>query len=105
MTLAELLMAQVSISLYAVATVAFLVAAMKGWRNYQHTKSISNYWLIFTIAVALGAAFTAADLLVSLGVYPDLFDQLDRWIALLFIFSLIMTAVETLTSEITVTIR
>lgn len=98
-------MTQISLLLYTVATTAFFVAAVKGWRNYQQTKSISNYWLIFTLAVTLGAMFTAIDLLIALGVAPELLDQLDRWIALLFIFSLIMTAIETLTSEITVTIR
>lgn len=105
MMLPEPLPTQVTVLLYTVATAAFLGTAVKAVRNYRRTKGISNYWLIFGIAIALGATVTAANLLVSLGIYPVLLDALDQWIALLFIFTLIMTAIETLTSPITVTIE
>lgn len=89
---------------YAIATLGFAGATANAYHNYRRTKGISNYWLIFAIAMGLGTLFSAMDLLQHSGVAPIL-DEVDRWIALMFLFALIMTAVETLTSNIDVTIE
>lgn len=105
MTLDVLVSPEVAVLLYTVAAAAFTTAAAKAIRNYRKTKSISNYWLVFAIAMGLGAALSTVDLLHSIGAAPALLDELDRWIALMFIVMLIMTAVETLTSSIEVVIE
>lgn len=105
MTLAEPLSIQINALMYGVATVAFLSATVKAARNYKKTKGISNYWLIFAIAMGLGTLFTIGNTFKYLGVAPVLLDQLDRWFAILFLFTLIITAIETLTSNIEVTIE
>lgn len=105
MTLPEPLMTQTVVLLYLVAAAIFAGAAVKGWRNYQRTKGISNYWLIFAIAVGLSASFSAMNALEYAGIAVDIIDQLDIFIGYMFIFALIMTAIETLTSNIQVTIE
>lgn len=105
MTVETLVSTPVTALLQGVAIAAFTAAAVTAAHNYRRTKSISNYWLVFTIAVTFGAVFAAMDLLALLGTAPELLSQLDHWVAILFIFSLILTAVETLTSSIEIIIE
>lgn len=95
----------ISSLLYGIGAITFSAAAVKAVRNYRRTKGISNYWIVFAIAVGLGAAFSAASMLQSLDIASPVLDELDGWLAIMFIFGLIMTSIETLTTRIEVTIK
>lgn len=105
MALDILVSSEVAVLLHTVAAVAFAAAAAKAVSNYRKTKSISNFWLIFAIAMGLGAILSMFDVLAAFDIASELLDKLDRWIALMFIVMLIMTAVETLTSQIEVVVE
>lgn len=78
----------------AIISIVLLVAATwLGVQNYLLTRSISNYWLIFSF---LTTSFTSVWLLIVLqlfGVFPGIIEQIRdslimAWVALLFVLAL-----------------
>lgn len=96
---------QITILMYTVATLVFLAAAYIGFQNYQKTRSISNYWLMFTLAVGFGGALTVVIILTYIVPTSGGLEQVDRLAGSMFVITLIITAIETLTTPIEVTIK
>lgn len=91
--------------LYTISMAAFFGAAWLAHRNYRKTKGISNYWLMFLLAMLFGGLSSVVFLLQNAGIAPEFLDEVDRLFVSMFLILLIVTGIETVTTPIDITIE
>ncbi len=55
---------------------AFLAASWYAYQNYQSTKAISDYWLVYMSATLLGAVWAGLTAVEKYGFYTSTIDQM-----------------------------
>jgi hypothetical protein len=58
-----------------VGVIAFIIAGVLAVKHYQHTRTISDYWLFFAASAFLAAVWSGAVTLEKFGIYPDVIDM------------------------------
>ncbi len=86
--------------MFVIGAVLLLAAAAYGVQNYLLTRSISNYWLLFSIAMASGAIMWVLMLVEATAIGGDPVQRIRRSVSVVFITLMVVLAFDMLTTDI-----